>query len=203
MYFVEGLEIRHNKYLMFPMKKEYRKMYLKDNVVLLPKQTMPWILDGKDQPKSIKRVFVTPYGTFPRMIDITNLYGRSRREVEDRRMKRTSRKFDGWYVIPKPTVEDVQKAIDFVNTKYVEVNHDSDNCEVCNAIDESLFRENCWLVSTTHTCATPEDQTPDDVEIVYSYNGVDYEVTLSNWLLGVTPHKVLTTNKPCARIAPS
>jgi hypothetical protein len=171
-------------------------MFYKENFgVVLPKQEMPWILDGRDQPKSVKRVFVTPYGTFPRMSDITALYGRSKREVEDRRMKRTTPKFDGWYIIAEPTVEDVQKAIAFVNDKYVEFYSKQDNCEFCNSIDNALFADNCWLISTTHSCGGEECQYPYEMNITYSYKGVEFTVNLEDWLEGLAPHKMETADE--------
>lgn len=156
--------------------------------VVLPKQNLPWILDGREQPKVIKKIFVTPDGFFPRMKDITALFGRSRREIEDRRIRHKSPKFKDWYVIECPTMNDILRAFRDVNRYYVQHHNKNDNCRVCNAIDEALFKEKCWLVSTTHNCETVSKDT-EEIEITYSYAGEDYTVNLQDWLDGVTPHK--------------
>lgn len=158
-------------------------MYLKKNIgVILPKQIHPYILDGKDQPKSIKRVFVTPEGYFPRMADITRIYGRSRREVEDRRIRNPRPRFTDWYIIRKPTVEDVEKALENVNRLYVEKFYESDHSPIANHIDDLLFKEHCWLLEVTNP-------SPTNLLIEYAFNGDDYTVTYTDWLKGVRPHK--------------
>ncbi len=163
--------------------------YIANVGVSLPKRTEPWIFNGKDQPKLIRAIFVTPDGYFPRMADITEIFGRSKREIEDRRIKRAGPKWDKWYKIASPTIEDVVKAIENVNRLYRWYHNLEDNCEVCNALDEELFKQNCWLVSTTHDCGSDEYQNINAVVIKYAFGGNDYKVTYADWVAGKAPHK--------------
>jgi hypothetical protein len=162
-------------------------MHMTDNGVVLPSSLTPWVYDGKEQPTIIKKVYVTPDGYFPRMRDLSTIFGNYRNDVDRRRMKNPKPKFSEWYVIHNPTLEDVQKALDNVNDLYVWTNYASDHCPICNALDDALFSEKCWLVSTTHDCAE-DNQEVDEIEITYSYGGNDYSVNLLEWLIGSSPH---------------
>jgi hypothetical protein len=155
--------------------------------VILPKGNGPWVLDGFEQPTVIKHVYVTPDGYFPRMRDIATIFGRSKREVEYKRMKRTNPKFDGWYKITNPTVEDVERALVEVNRLYRWFHNLEDNCSFCNEVDDLLNKEKCWLVSTTHDCESP-GQEYHEINITYSYKGTDYTVTFEEWQCGVRLH---------------
>ena len=169
-------------------------MEFKEGVgVVLPESNSPWILDGGDQPKVIQRIFVTPDGYFPRMKDLTVIFGRCKRETYFRRIKHKGSKYVDWYVIENPTVEDVEKAFMEVNRYYIQHFKESDVCPICNSIDELLFKENCWLVRTTHECSEPS-KTPakvmiEQTNVTYSYGGTEYTVTLSQLLDGVRLHK--------------
>lgn len=160
----------------------------KDKIgIILPKREIPWVHDGYEQPTIIKHVYVTPDGYFPRMRDIATLFGKSKREIEYKRMKRTSPRFDGWYKINHPTVEDVERAIEEVNRMYRWFHILEDSCDLCNALDDSLFKEGCWLVSTTHNCGS-DDQSIDEIKVTYSFKGTDYVVNLQDWFEGGSPH---------------
>lgn len=163
-------------------------MYKTDNGVVLPSSQIPWVYDGKEQPTIVKKVYVTPDGYFPRMRDLSTIFGNYRNDVDRRRMKRTGPEFAGWYVIEDPTLEDVEKALQNVNDLYVWSNYPSDHCGLCNALDDIFFKEGCWLVSTTHDCTEDDTQKVDDIEITYSYGGIDYTVNMFDWLLGANPH---------------
>lgn len=167
-------------------------IYIDDGVVTLPKREGPWILNGKTQPESIKHVFVTPDGFFPRMIDLTEIFGRSKRELAYRKMKSTEDRWSGYYRISNPTVEDVVKALENVNRLYSWVNEKQDNCPLCNDIDDGFFEEKCWILSTNHNCGEPDKrQSPDDILIKYYYKGEYQKTTLMDWYNDVSPHHLM------------
>lgn len=155
--------------------------------VILPKREIPWIYDGLEQPTVIKKVYVTPDGYFPRMRDIETLFGEASWKSAQRRIKNPNTKYDKWYAISKPTTDDVYKAIKNVNLWYRWFHILEDNCPFCTALDEALFKEKCWLVTTNHSCGYPH-QDLDELEMTYSYNGLDYEVNIHEWIQGDSPH---------------
>lgn len=167
------------------LMKRYRMFEHKGIGVMLPKQAHPWILNGKEQPAWIKKVFVTPQGYFPRMDDITMIFGRSRREVDDRRMRRKGERWDAWYVIHEPTIEDVKKAIENVNELYISTRFDEDHCELCNSLDDELHKKKCWLLTCDHDCGEDE-LVHSEINFSYSYAGEEYTMNLSDYYNGET-----------------
>lgn len=164
-------------------RKRYRMIKYNGIGVMLPRQPHPWILNGKDQPRWIKKVFVTPQGYFPRMDDLTMIFGRSRREVDDRRMRRKGERWDAWYVINDPTIEDVKKAIDNVNELYISSNYDEDHCGLCNSLDDDLHKKNCWLLTCDHDCGEDELE-HREITFSYSYAGEEFTMNLQDYLDG-------------------
>lgn len=146
------------------------------------------ILDGELEYNVINGVYATPFGLIPRVRDVMKLGNLPQRTVIDR-AKNPNVKYASWYKIAKPTPAELKEAIANVNNLYIRHFSKQDHCEICNALDDVLFKEDCWLVDTRHECGK------EDVDIVdvtfgftYAYGGIDYKVNIDEWLEGFSPH---------------
>lgn len=163
-------------------------MYFQDQTVYLPERRFPYILDGKEQPKNLSRIFSTPDGLFPRMVDIATLFGENERILFYRRSANSRPKFKEFRVIHSPTLAEVEEAIENVNNLYTEMYSQVDNCPFGMCLDENLFKEQCWLVTTDYVVGVTL-KAREDIRFTYAYNGVDYDCTYKQWLRGSRPHK--------------
>jgi len=161
-----------------------------------PELALPMILDGSELHRIDDVVYMTPYGLIPRVNDIATVLDKTRRTVS---RYITEDRYPNWFCIDHPSPEQMVEAISNVNDLYTEHFSESDHCHVCNAIDTSLFEENCWLVKTSHDCSEDPHRIFDDVrdertgplqtlKILYSFGGKDYDVTLWEWLSDKAPH---------------
>lgn len=171
-------------------------IFIDNGFVVLPAREEPWILDGREQPRVVQHVFVTPEGYFPRLIDLTNIFGRSKRELAYQKIKSTNDRWKDYYKILEPTVEDVEKALENVNRLYTWVNEKKDNCPLCNDIDDGFFEEKCWVFSIDHNCGEPDKrQEYKDIIIKYYYKGDYQRTTLADWFNEISPHHLMEKNK--------
>lgn len=145
------------------------------------------ILDGELEHHVVNGVYSTPFGLIPRVRDVMKLDNVSDQTVLNR-VSSTSPKYADWSRLVNPTQEQIDMAIENVNELYLIHFSKTDHCDVCNALDNALFREGCWLVSTTHLCGEHAGESFDDVDFLYSYGGIDYTVSLGDWLKGHSPH---------------
>ena len=104
----------------------------------------------------IERLYVTPYGLFNHIKDITELTGVHRRTLF--RMFRDKRyHYREWYIIREDTPLQPDEL-----------------CKYCDMIDDLLFAENCWMVCTSHNhTETFDSYTYKDVTILYLYKGTE------------------------------
>ena len=150
------------------------------------KRENPRILDGKIQHKDIQWIYITPLGLIPRSRDIATLLGVVKQTV-NHRVGYIDPKYKDWGIIHNPKRCQIDSATRNVNNLYTKHFYEQDSCSLCNAIDDLLFKEDCWLVDTTHTCGKCV-QHMKDIQITYSYKGADYQVTLLGWYCGNRPH---------------
>lgn len=142
---------------------------------------------GKPPPETgFKRIFNTPVGVFPKLRDVALSYGMFESNIH-RRYVNPREDFVEWHVIDNPTKEQCDQAIDNANSLYLSLYELTDNCGVCNAIDDMLFEQGCWLTRVDHDHKSTE---LDDVVIHYSKNRKDYTVTYLQWTTGARPHNV-------------
>ena len=144
------------------------------------------ILDGELEYHTINGVYSTPFGLIPRVRDVMKIGDLPHQTVLNR-VNNPTAKYAEWSRIVNPTQEQLIMAIENVNKLYIEHFSKYDHCEVCNALDNALFKEGCWLIHSTHLCGEDE-QAFDDIEFSYSYGGYDYSVNLLDWLKGSSPH---------------
>ncbi len=154
-----------------------------EGTALAVEKNVPLILDGNIQTYHAGWLYKTPLGILPRVDDVILLHGICLRTLANR----LSISPVDWYVISKPTRIQKEKAMLNVNDLYTEYHSKRDHCEICNALDDQLFKEHCWLVDTAHECG---DSSVIDVtfNFTYSYLGTDYTVTIDQWLEGLSLH---------------
>lgn len=117
--------------------------------------------------KKYGKIYVTPHGTYEvlrKLEQDTNNY----RKTLLRRFKSKRKSLSGWYVISG----DLPLQPDEL-------------CLHCDAVDDMLFREDCWLDRVEHDHDTG---IPGDAIIKYLYKGVEHQETFSRWKAGYRPH---------------
>jgi len=145
--------------------------------------------EGKPPPKGgFKRLFNTPEGPFPKLVDVAQLYGMYKSNISRRYSNQRENDTD-WYIIENPTEEQSNQAIDNANMMYVAKYAAEDHCTLCNLVDDLIFPEDCWLIKVDHKHSV--DELGYDVYnamIHYCYAKKDYRVRYEDWILGVRPH---------------
>lgn len=137
------------------------------------------------------KLYMTPLGPFRSWKQILDVYDLHPMTLS-RRIKSDSPIYRMWFPIKGQISPEVLKVADEIETT-LQVTEDT--CPHCTAIDDLLFKEQCWLIRTTHDhmFPTPDEDNKElselnDVTVYYSYAGVDYMVQLNEWLEGVRPH---------------
>ncbi len=130
-------------------------------------------------------VFNCPLGIYPKLIDVALRYGMFKSNIH-RRYANESEDFQEWHPIYSPTEEQQIQAINNVNALYIELYEESDNCPLCNEIDDLLFAEHCWVNTVRHDHASDDI---NNIKIYYSFRGKDYSVTYLDWVVdNIRPH---------------
>lgn len=124
----------------------------------------------EDYLNTLGKLWVTPYGPFNTLNEVEKLTGLHRKSLL-RKFYSKREKFAGWYIIQGDT----------------ELTP-SEDCEYCDALDDELFAEGCWLCTVFHEHGKPFT---DDVKFVYLYQGLKYESTIKDWNNGVKYHLLL------------
>ena len=106
---------------------------------MLEQAKLVYLGEGKPPPEGgYKRLFNTPIGPFPKLIDVALQYKMFKSNVH-RRYVNTSDKFKEWYIIENPTPEQNTQAIQNVNALFIAKYEAEDNCSVCNAVDDMIL----------------------------------------------------------------
>lgn len=158
---------------------------------MIETQTYVYLGEGKPPPKiGYKRLFNTPSGIFPKLVDVATKYNMFKSNIH-RRYINPSKNFKEWFVIHNPTKEQSQEAVDNVNAMYTAKYEEEDNCPVCNEIDDLIFKEGCWLLKVAHN---HEDPDKNKAVIHYTFRKDDYRVPYPEWVKGSRPHLNETKN---------
>ena len=131
-----------------------------------------------------KRIYRTPRGLFPKMTDAATSLGVAKSNLH-RRFVSPKTVHRGYYVIENPTEEQEQEAVSNMLDTLLTKQKEEDHCDLCNAVDDMIFAEGCWLLGADHkhhsTCTK-------DVKIHYTFCRKDYRVTYTGWEAGERPH---------------
>jgi hypothetical protein len=152
-----------------------------------------WLGEGRPPPEEgYKRVFHTPSGIYPKLTHVALKYGIFKSSAH-RMFKNKSDTLKEWYTIGNPTEEQTNQAIINANTLYIAKYKAEDHCILCNAVDNLLFSEKCWLLGINHTHSTNLMETNDLINtseaiIRYSFRGKDYKVSHLDWVRGKRVH---------------
>lgn len=118
---------------------------------------------------SLGKLYCTPMGPFESLKEVETLTGVYRKTLL-RRFASKREVFSDWYIIDGTT----------------EITP-SEDCSQCDAIDDLIFKENCWLCRVHHTHGV---ETTDSTVFTYLYQGCGYASSIGNWNLGIRPHKL-------------
>lgn len=106
--------------------------------------------EGKPPPKGgYKRLFNTPEGPFPKLVDVALKYGMFKGNVHRKNANKSDNLSD-WHNIDNPTEEQIKQATINVNKLYLAKYEAEDHCELCNSVDDMIFAEGCWLLKVVH-----------------------------------------------------
>lgn len=153
--------------------------------ILLEHKSTVYLGEGKPPPsKGYKKLYNTPMGPFPKLVDVALQYKMYKSNVY-RRYINKSDKFKDWYVIINPTSEQNYQAIQNVNTLFTEKYEAEDNCPLCNHVDDMIFSEGCWLLRVEHRHG---DLSTKKAVIHYIFRKKEYKVTYQGWVDGKRPH---------------
>ena len=141
--------------------------------------------EGRQPPEDgFKRLYNTPIGPFPKLVDVAEMYGMFKSNVSRRYTSQTDPNTP-WYIIENPSEDQCDQAIDNVNEMFMAKYEAEDHCGLCNAVDDMIFKEGCWLLKVIHEHGTTNI---DNVIISYTYRRKDYRVTYLGWIAGERPH---------------
>lgn len=139
-----------------------------DDVKLIFKNMIEGIgeyLDNNN--KKYGKLYVTPFKTYEVLKQLEEDTGLWRKTIL-RRFKSKRKYLAGWYVI----TGDLPLQPDEL-------------CLTCDAIDDLLFAEDCWLDRVVHGHDTP---ITEESTIEYLFKGQPFKVTYGDWLRNVRPH---------------
>ena len=131
-----------------------------------------------------ERIFATPVGLFPKMVDAALRLGVAKSNLH-KKFSSTKKMHSQYYEIKNPTKAQEEEAVSNMLETFSIKQRQEDHCYLCNTVDDMIFREGCWLLSVNHN---HKSSSIENVIIRYSYGKKEYVISCRGWMTGKRPH---------------